>query len=47
MTAANPVPFVEKYRPKNLDEIVDQDDSVSSLKRSMKSMNLPHLLFYG
>jgi replication factor C small subunit len=39
--------WVEKYRPKNLDEIIDQDEVVARLKAYVKTGNLPHLLFAG
>ncbi|ODQ62909.1 hypothetical protein WICANDRAFT_26492 [Wickerhamomyces anomalus NRRL Y-366-8] len=41
------LPWVEKYRPKNLDEVTAQDHAVTVLKRTLKSANLPHMLFYG
>ncbi|ESL08217.1 replication factor C, subunit 3 [Trypanosoma rangeli SC58] len=41
------LPWVEKYRPVTLDEVVAHDDILSTTKRLMGSDNLPHLLFYG
>ncbi|KAK7203500.1 P-loop containing nucleoside triphosphate hydrolase protein [Myxozyma melibiosi] len=41
------VPWVEKYRPKSLDDISSQDHAVQVLKRTILSSNLPHMLFYG
>lgn len=41
------LPWVEKYRPKNLDEVSAQDHAVTVLKRTLESANLPHMLFYG
>jgi replication factor C subunit 3/5 len=41
------LPFVEKYRPSNLSDIVAQDDIISTLTRLMESNQLPHLLMYG
>lgn len=39
--------WVEKYRPRSLDEIVDQDEIVRRLKEFVKTKSLPHLLFGG
>jgi len=40
-------PWIEKYRPKTLDDIIDQDDIVKMLKNTVETGNLPHLLFHG
>ena len=40
-------PWVEKYRPKSLDDITAQDHTVTVLRRTLQSANLPHMLFYG
>lgn len=39
--------WVEKYRPKTLDEIVGHEDIVKVLKGYVKAKNMPHLLFAG
>eukprot|EP01086_Lenisia_limosa_P006166 TRINITY_DN24812_c0_g1_i1.p1 TRINITY_DN24812_c0_g1~~TRINITY_DN24812_c0_g1_i1.p1 ORF type:complete len:351 (-),score=68.81 TRINITY_DN24812_c0_g1_i1:77-1129(-) len=39
--------WVEKHRPKNVDEIAHQKEVVAALKSALESDNLPHLLFYG
>jgi len=40
--------WVEKYRPKNLNEVVDLRDIVESLKSFMKNpKTMPHLMFAG
>jgi len=40
--------WVEKYRPKNLDEVVDLKDIVESLKAFMKHpKTMPHLMLAG
>jgi replication factor C small subunit len=39
--------WAEKYRPKKLDEIVDQREIVERLKSFTKSRNVPHCIFAG
>ena len=39
--------WVEKFRPKNLDDVESQEDIIMSLKNCIKTKNLPHLLFFG
>jgi replication-associated recombination protein RarA len=41
------IPWIEKYRPQNLDEVVYQSNAIDSLKKSIKVNKLQHLLFYG
>ncbi|TGZ83318.1 P-loop containing nucleoside triphosphate hydrolase protein [Ascodesmis nigricans] len=41
------VPWVEKYRPKSLSDVAAQDHTITVLKRTLQSNNLPHMLFYG
>ncbi|QPH00239.1 Subunit of heteropentameric Replication factor C (RF-C) [Epichloe festucae Fl1] len=40
-------PWVEKYRPKSLDDVAAQDHTVTVLQRTLQASNLPHMLFYG
>lgn len=39
--------WVEKYRPRTLDEVVGQDEVIERLKGYVERKNLPHLLFSG
>jgi replication factor C subunit 2/4 len=39
--------WVEKFRPKQLNEVESQEDIIFSLKNCMKTKNIPHLLFFG
>lgn len=39
--------WAEKYRPRTLDEIVNQEEIVSRLKKFVEEKNMPHLLFAG
>jgi len=41
------IPWVDKYRPGKIDELVYQEDVVKMLKNVLITGNLPHLLFYG
>ncbi|KAG0230006.1 hypothetical protein BGW41_002826 [Actinomortierella wolfii] len=45
--AAANKPWIEKYRPKTMDDISSQEQAVAVLKKTLESQNLPHLLFYG
>ncbi|KUI66811.1 Replication factor C subunit 2 [Cytospora mali] len=40
-------PWVEKYRPKNLNDVTAQDHTITVLQRTLQASNLPHMLFYG
>ncbi|KAJ5555623.1 ATPase AAA-type core [Penicillium sp. DV-2018c] len=40
-------PWVEKYRPKTLDDVAAQDHTTQVLRRTLQASNLPHMLFYG
>ena len=43
----NNTPWIEKYRPKKLSEIVSQEESICILNNTLKTGELPHLLLYG
>ncbi|KAM0799336.1 DNA replication factor C subunit Rfc2 [Usnea florida] len=40
-------PWVEKYRPKSLNDVTAQDHTITVLQRTLQASNLPHMLFYG
>ncbi|XP_077450888.1 replication factor C subunit 4 isoform X2 [Stigmatopora argus] len=40
-------PWVDKYRPKCVDEVTFQEEVIAVLKRSLQGADLPNLLFYG
>ncbi|XP_077391601.1 replication factor C subunit 4 isoform X2 [Festucalex cinctus] len=40
-------PWVEKYRPKWVDEVAFQEEAIAVLKKSLEGADLPNLLFYG
>ncbi|BFZ55866.1 Subunit of heteropentameric Replication factor C (RF-C) [Savitreella phatthalungensis] len=39
--------WVEKYRPKSLDQVASQEHTVQVLKKTLAHANMPHMLFYG
>lgn len=44
---SSPEIWIEKYRPRNLDEVAGQKEVVERLKSYVKTKSLPHLLFTG
>ncbi|MFX1340812.1 MAG: replication factor C small subunit [Promethearchaeota archaeon] len=47
MTLDLDVPWVEKYRPKDFEDIVSQSITINNLKEFVKSGNMPHMIFTG
>ncbi len=45
--ASDSLPWVEKFRPKELNDLVSHEDIINTIKRFMDQKKLPHLLFYG
>ncbi|XP_005928940.1 replication factor C subunit 5 [Simochromis diagramma] len=41
------LPWVEKYRPQTLDDLISHKDILSTIQRFISEDKLPHLLFYG
>lgn len=40
-------PWVEKYRPRTLDDVVNQKGIIKRLKQFLKGKSMPHLIFAG
>jgi len=43
----NGLPWIEKYRPHNLSDVVEHAHIIEALQEYIKNKFLPHLLFYG
>lgn len=41
------LPWVEKYRPHTLDELISHKDILTTIQKFISEDKLPHLLFYG
>ena len=41
------LPWVEKYRPSTLQDLIAHEDIISILNKLIDSNKLPHLLFHG
>ncbi|CAG9812416.1 unnamed protein product [Phaedon cochleariae] len=41
------LPWVEKYRPSTLDDLVSHEDIIKTVSKFIKEDQVPHLLFYG
>lgn len=41
------LPWVEKYRPYNIEEIISNNDNIKILTSMLNNGSLPHLLFHG
>ncbi|KAJ3096385.1 hypothetical protein HDU97_005930 [Phlyctochytrium planicorne] len=41
------LPWVEKYRPTEMEELISHDDIIKTLTRFIDESKLPHLLLYG
>merc|ERR1712137_850088 len=45
--AGQNLPWVEKYRPEGLQDVIAHEDIISTVSRLIDENQLPHLLFYG
>lgn len=43
----NSLPWVEKYRPVNLDDIISHKDILTTLTNLITNNKIPHMIFYG
>jgi replication factor C subunit 2/4 len=43
----NEIPWIEKYRPRKLSDVISQDESINILNNTLKTGERPHLLLYG
>ena len=41
------LPWIEKYRPKSLDDVIDHNEKITTLRGLIATNQLPHLLLYG
>lgn len=44
---SNSVPWIEKYRPRKLDEMTQTDNLIDLFNNSISTRDMTHLLFYG
>lgn len=47
MSFKSNLPWIEKYRPNCLDDVIDEGNKITILKGLIEKDELPHLLFYG
>jgi replication factor C subunit 3/5 len=47
MNENNYLPWIEKYRPTNFNNIISNDQNITIIKNMLKNGSLPHLLFHG
>ena len=41
------LPWVEKYRPKNINKIIGQSKNINCLKTMLNNGSFPHMILYG
>ena len=47
LKSTDTLPWIEKYRPKSLDEVISQGQLVETLRNFIQNKKFPHLLFHG
>jgi replication factor C subunit 3/5 len=43
----NSLPWIEKYRPKKIEDIISHAQNIDTIKKLLENESLPHLLFHG
>lgn len=46
-SGAASMPWIEKYRPKELDKVVSHKEIINTLRKFIEKKSTPHLLFFG
>lgn len=46
-SATSSLPWVEKYRPKDISEIMSHQDHIETITRLVDARKMPHILFFG
>lgn len=41
------LPFIEKYRPKSLSDVISHKSVIAAVSTMMTTGNFPHMVFYG
>jgi len=44
---ASTIPWIEKYRPKSINDIIYHDDIINTLKKLISNKKFPHTIFFG
>lgn len=47
MQSKSGLPWVEKYRPQNLDDIISHKEIINTLTNLISTNKIPHMIFYG
>lgn len=47
LPARHSAPWVERYRPRRVEDVAHQEEVVATLRKALDTGSLPHMLFYG